>query len=441
MMFNKFSNPDNFMGKNNYISEAAVAPPPSTPPSSPPSTANGTSSSVSNKPSVPSINPTPKPSNSTPPPVSNNHSPKKIGNPPSAGFGKCKGGVCEDYGSYISRKDTLNKVIMEYMDMKDPTTITQVTSLNEAEQNTFLISLTTRLYSLIVGKIDDIDFGDIPNTKGDVRKLSKYKQIRECIELLHDIFVQYKENPEPVNVIDNALSNLENNSHLFISGYASNIDMVKMVYETTTLGVINALGFMIAVCIEYVKTPKKEGLTITLSKTGVRKVKDHLMYENLIKFNEACKSGDLNKGLEPLVKEKVKDLATLTGLFYGARIILAIGVVVAAIIPFLKQMVYFFYASRVRMSTYLDAQADLLEMNANELNSNNSIQTVDDKKRVIARQLKIAKLFHDTANKIAIEDRDAENQATRDLKEDTKKFKMDEVNSNPANTVADGPLF
>jgi hypothetical protein len=258
--------------------------------------------------------------------------------------------------------------------------------------------------------------------------------------LLHDIFVQYKEDPAPVQVIDNALSNLENNSHLFMSGYAGDISIVKMVYETTALGVISALGFMISVCIEYVKTPRKEGLTIVLNRTGIRKVKDHIMYENLIKFNDSCKNGDLEKALNPLISNKVKNLEP-TSILLGLKVIVAIGVLVAAIIPFLRQMVYFFYASRVRMSTYLDAQADLLEMNANELSNNPNINTVDEKTRVINRQLKIAKLFHVTANKIAIEDRNAENKATSDLKEDNKKYKMDEVDSNPANSTISGPLF
>ena len=428
-MFKKVSNPDIFI--DNPLTETF------TPPSS--------SSSSSPSPSTASISPKTTPA--TPSTPNNSSSTAPVNN----GMSKCGTGKCGCGKTSIKEysipnpslhREYINKIIMEHMDITDPTTITQVTSLNEAEQNTFLVSLTTKLYNFIVGKIDDIDFGMIPATKGDIRKLDKYKQIRECVELLNDIFVQYKEDTKPVQVIDNAISNLENNSHLFMSGYAGDISLVKMVYETTTLGIINALGFMISVCIEYVKTPKKEGLSIVLNKTGIRKVKDHIMYESLIKFNDACKNGDLERGLNPLIKEKVKDFVE-TGLafLWSARTIIALGVLVASIIPFLKQMVYFFYASRVRMSSYLDAQADLLEMNANELNNNASIQTVGDKNRVIARQLKIAKLFHATANKIAIEDRNAENKATADLKEDNRKYKMDEVNSNPANSTVDGPLF
>lgn len=340
----------------------------------------------------------------------------------------------------VDLQKRLNQLILEYMDINDITTVKEVYSLNEAEQNTFLLSLTNKLYQMIVGKIDDVDFGDIPNSKGNIRKYTKYKQLRDCVEVLQGIFEQYKEDTKPVQVLDNALSNLENNADIFMAGYASDINLVKMTYETTTLGVVQGIGFMIATCIEYVKTPRKEGLQITLNKTGLRKVKDHLLYENLIKFNDACSKGDLEKALRPLIKERVKNFDVITVGIFGLHAIAAIGVTVTAIIPFLRQLVYFFYASRVRMSTYLDAQADLLEMNANEIRGNDSIQTVGDKDRVITRQLKIAKLFHSVANKIGIDSKSAEVQATKDLKEDTRKYKMDEINSNPA-VAMDGPLF
>lgn len=344
------------------------------------------------------------------------------------------------YKKSIKESALYKKILMENMDMGHIPTVQHMVSLNEAEQNTFLVSLTNRLYQLIVNKIDDIDFGEIPSTKGNIRKMSKYNQIRECIEVLNNIFVQYKENTEPVQQIDNALSNLENNADLFIASYSEDIKLGQMIYETTALGIIEALGFMIATCIEYVKDPKKQGLSIVLNKTGVMKVKSHLLYENLIKFNEACKNNDLEKALQPLIKNKIKNFDAVTIGIAAIHIIAAIYVIIAAIIPFLKQMVYFFYATRVRMSSYLDAQADLLEMNAQELKNNPNIKTVDDKNTVIARQLRIARVFHSTADKIAIDSKTAEITATKDLKADNQKYKMDEINTNPAN-MDSGSLF
>ena len=335
-------------------------------------------------------------------------------------------------------KARYDKIIMEYMDVSDPVTLRQCMSLNEAEQNTLLASLTNKLYQMIIGKVSSVDYGDIPNSKGNIRRLPKYKQMRECIEVLHDIFVQYKEDTKPVDVLDNAISNLENYSDLFMASYGGEIALGKMVYENAALGTVCSIGYMISVCIEYVKDPKKQGLTVVLNKTGINKVKEHLVYENVIKFNEACSNGDLERAIRPLIKEKVKNFSPVT-LVHGA---LAIGVIAVAILPFLKQLVYFFYSTRVRVSTYFDAQADLLDMNASELKSNKAIQTVSDKDAVIQRQLKIAELFHNVADKIAIDTKQAEIKATNDLKADNQKYKMDQVESNPANVGAPSePLF
>ena len=335
--------------------------------------------------------------------------------------------------------DIYKQIVKENMDLTDINTIQQVMNLNEAEQNTLLLSLTNKLYQMIIGKVSDIDYGDIPSTKGNITKLPKYKQIKESIEVLHNIFVQYKEKTEPVDVINTALSNLEYNSDLFMASYAGEIDLGIMTYENVALGIVTSLGYMISVCIEYIKNPKKEGLDIILNKSGIVKVKDHIVYENLAHFNEACKSGDIERALRPLIKNQVKNLTAVAVI----HIIAAIPVVVVALLPFLKQMVYFFYATKVRMSSYLDAQADLLEMNAAELQSNDAINTEDDRKKVIARQLKIAGLFHDVANKISIDSKEAEQTATKELKNDGKGLKIDQVETNPGaiSSNNDDPLF
>ena len=362
------------------------------------------------------------------------------------GWGKCKGGITSNSTSNTTfshetqamRRDRYEKIIMEYMDMSDPDTVREAMSLNETEQNTLLVSLTNKLYQMIVAKVSSIDYGDIPNTKGNIRTLPKYKQMRECIEVLHNIFVQYKENTEPVDAIDNALSNLENYSDLFTASYGGDIKLGIMTYETAALGVVSSLGFMISVCIEYIKDPKKQGLSIVLNKTGVAKVKEHLVYENLLKFNEACSNGDLEKALRPLIKNKISNFTPMS-FIHGA---LAVGVIAVAILPFLKQMTYYFYSTRVRVSTYFDAQADLLEMNANELKTNTVINTETDKNTVISRQLKIADLFHKIADKIGIDSKEAEIKATKDIKADHQRFKMDEVEHNPANVGGTNePLF
>ena len=336
-----------------------------------------------------------------------------------------------------SMREMAQVALYEYMEMSDIATVNYVCSLNEAEQNSLLLNLSNKLYKMIVEKVDSIDYGEIPDTKGDVTKLSKYDKLRECHEILRGIFHQYKESEEPINTITNALDNIENMKDIFVGAFMARAEFPKSVYNSTVLGVIMATSFMIATCIEYIKSPKKEGLEIVLNKTGISKVKEHLVYENLKNFNDACRKGDVENALRPFVQNKTRGFVMTAAL--GIKTVLVLGGVVLAILPILKDLVYFYYSSKARVSQYFDLQAKLIEMNAAELKDNSNIKTQDDKASVIRRQLAIADTFHKISNYLAVDAKGSEVEATKEIKRDQQKYKIDDVE--PGNSGDGGPLF
>ena len=341
-------------------------------------------------------------------------------------------------GEEVMTKE-FKQIVSEYMDITDYKTNTRLYNLDEAEQNTVLLSLTNKLYQMIVAKIDDIEKGDIPKSRGDITRLPKYNQLKECAKTLTSIFEQYKEDTAPIKVIENAIDNLEDNSDVFVQSYMAKVDFGIMIYESVTLAVIGSLSYMIACCIEYVKDPKNDGLTIVMDKTGVAKVKEHLLYENLVKFNEACRTNDIENAIRPLIKNRTQNLFGVGGLVLVKGILIAIPVIIA-LIPLVKDLVYYFFAARQRVSVYFDIQADLLEMNANELKDNPNITTDADRKSVIRKQLQVARTFRQIADKLAVEAKTAENKADKEIKKDNKKYRIDDVETNPTD-ASDGPLF
>lgn len=341
-------------------------------------------------------------------------------------------------GEEVMTKE-FKQIVSEYMDITDYKTNTRLYNLDEAEQNTVLLSLTNKLYQMIVAKIDDVEKGDIPKSRGDITRLPKYNQSKECAKTLTSIFEQYKEDTAPIKVIENAIDNLEDNSDVFVQSYMAKVDFGIMIYESVTLAVIGSLSYMIACCIEYVKDPKNDGLTIVMDKTGVAKVKEHLLYENLVKFNEACRTNDIENALRPLIKNRTQNLFGVGGLVLVKGLLIAVPVIIA-LIPLVKDLVYYFFAARQRVSVYFDIQADLLEMNANELKDNPNITTDADRKSVIRKQLQVARTFRQIADKLAVEAKTAENKADKEIKKDNKKYRIDDVETNPAD-ASDGPLF
>ena len=341
-------------------------------------------------------------------------------------------------GEEVMTKE-FKQIVSEYMDIMDYKTNKRLYALDEDEQNTVLLSLTNKIYQMIVAKIDDIEKGDIPKSRGDITRLPKYQQLKDCAKTLTAIFEQYKEDTTPVRVIENAIANLEDNADVFTQSYMAKIDFGIMLYESVTLAVIGSISYMIACCIEYVKDPKNDGLTIVMDKTGVAKVKEHLLYENLVKFNESCRTNDVENALRPLIKNRTQNLFGVGGFVLVKGILIAIPLILA-LIPLIKDLVYYFFAARQRVSVYFDIQADLLEMNAAELKDNPNITTDADKKSVIRKQLQVARTFRQIADKLAVEAKTAENKADKEIKKDNKKYRIDDVETNPAE-VSDGPLF
>ena len=70
----------------------------------------------------------------------------------------------------VYRVPEYEKAVTEYFDLSDKETFSYLKSIEEADQNKVLIALTSKLYDHLVDKIDDIDFGDIPKSRGDVTK-------------------------------------------------------------------------------------------------------------------------------------------------------------------------------------------------------------------------------------------------------------------------------
>ena len=182
---------------------------------------------------------------------------------------------------------------------------------------------------------------------------------------------------------------------------------------------------MISATIEYVKMPNDDGFQIAIDKAGIARTKDSLVYHALCKFNEAVAKDQINKAFEPLVRVRSKGIvgADDMAMVFGIGVLIAIAV---NILPILRELTYFFYDVRTRISQYFDLQADLLEMNAADIEKNNTV-TVGDKGKVISRQRKIAEFFRKVSNTFAIEQKEREVSAAKEIERQNKKMKYDEI--------------
>ena len=92
----------------------------------------------------------------------------------------------------------------------------------------------------------------------------------------------------------------------------------------------------------------------------------------------------------------------------------------------MRELTFFFYHSRVSISDYFEVQADLLQMNAANI-ENNSNKPKKEKDKIVSKQLKIADAFRKISNTIGISAKEAEVKTTKEITATNKKYKTSEV--------------
>ena len=313
-------------------------------------------------------------------------------------------------------------VISEYFDISDRNTRTILLSLDEADQNNLLLSLTSKLYNIILDHTTDIDFGEIPKTNGDIKALKEYPKMRECLDVMEGILKEYRQPLETVDTIDF----IENDKGIYTKGFMIKSDIIMVTYNTMVLSIVNSISYLIACTVEYIKTTGSSEFKIVFDKAGLSRTKDSLVYDNLVAFNKACAEGQIESAFRSLIQHKVRSFAVSTSTLAGIATMMAVCSILLNILPIIRELTYFFFAIRTRISQYFDLQADLLEMNIQGIEAD-EVQTIDDKKMVIKKQSFLAQKFRKIAEFFMVNTNTADKKATKMQKEDNKDMDINDV--------------
>lgn len=314
-----------------------------------------------------------------------------------------------------------DQFMQEHMDISDTETRRSLIGIDEADKSKLLVSLTSRLYDKIVEKVDDINYGTIPASKGDITKIENFNSMQECIEIIYSILKQYNQNTEPVDTIVTAINNVRSRKDLFSKGYIMNVELPIVFYNTIVLSIVSSVSFLIATSIEFIKNPGDDSFTVSLDKVAYVKTSHNLLLDNLRKFNTSCAKGDLDRSLNECMKVYSKNLSGTAIVLSG----IALLTLAKVIIPILQELTYFFFAVPQSISDYFAVQADLLQMNT----SNVIYRDIDEdkKKKIINKQLKIVDKFRKISNFFNIEYKKAEKKTKESKDADKKKYKTSEI--------------
>lgn len=326
----------------------------------------------------------------------------------------------------IHRTKEFEQAMNEYFDITDSETRKVLLSVNEEDQNKVLVSLTSKLYDSLMDKFDDIDFGEIPLTKGDITKLSNFDKMCECLSTMRNLLIEFKQDTEPVDTINKAIENMIDSVNIWRRAFTGNVELPMVVYNTIVLSIIEATSYLLAMCVEYIKSPSQDTFQIAIDKSALSKTKNHMLFDNLKRFNDAYRKGQVQNAMEYVIKENVKNFGGTMTIGVGSAII-GIAGLLFCIIPIIRELIFLFYYTRVRVSEFFDVQSDLLQMSAHNVENNRLDLTKEERKNISTRQMKVAERFRAIANKISFTMKDSENKAVKEMTKDNKKYKVDEV--------------
>lgn len=326
-------------------------------------------------------------------------------------------------------------VVREHLDYSDNETTKMLAEASTANQNQIMVALTSKLYEMIVDKAAQIDFSTIEASRGDITKVENYDKIVETIDIMKKLIIEYKCDPAPIKTVEDAIENVKVRTPAFKKAFLIGSPVPVLLYNSVVMSIVSSVSFLIDSCIEYIKDPKTQSFQMAVDVVAYNKTKDNLMLENLVSFNEACASGsnDIDAALDVCLKAKIhkesvdfpiaQDSPFLTdddingekvvvhdndklnesvldyvGAVFGKGLMCLCKVV----IPLIRHIVYIYYYTKQRMSDYFESNANLIEMNAYQVQFNSEI---DEARRtqIYNKQMKVAEKLRKKAMRTSID--------------------------------------
>lgn len=292
-------------------------------------------------------------------------------------------------------------------------------------------TLIQGLYKTILER-KDCDFGDIPSSKGDIEKCKYYKSTFESLNIISELMVKNEIPTTDVDIIKEAIANVKRFKSTFELAFDLKQDYLILFYNTIVMAIIDSTSMIIAEYMNYLIGPEQSKYDSVKSRND--KSRGRISLDNLQRFNNEVKVGHFDTMANYMLESQRKN-------FIGEEIIIA-GVVIVAlgsVVPITRELIYFYYKSRVRLSDYLGMQADFLELNKLSVEASN--KSAQQKKEILKKQEKIILKLRRKADKLKINDEDFGALAKKQVENDNKQFSLKSIEKQMFSNKMDGVNF
>jgi len=303
----------------------------------------------------------------------------------------------------------------------------KITALMENEVQSVNNAMVSNFYKSALEKAH-VDFEDIPNSKGDITRYSGYQSMAETLDLIEQIADKNNVKIAEIEVIKDAIKNIATYRESFEKGFRLEKEFIILQYNTLVYACVEATSIMISSYVDFVKRPDRNEFTI---------VRDHIhgshtSVQNLEKFNLAVKQGEFSKVLNAVITTGGDNLVGIDDLVVPTLIMGGVLILV----PLIRELIFGFYYSRMRVSDYLAHQATLLEINKQSVQASN--MPAKQKNEVIKKQAHQIQKLRKMSDTIRVDKSMADSKATVELNKENKGWTIDEVKSQAASTDSNG---
>jgi hypothetical protein len=310
--------------------------------------------------------------------------------------------------------------------IENATTYTEkskIYSLTEAEQAIVNDKMVGNLYQSAL-KRKNIDFGDIPNSKGDIQKFGGYQNMVATVDMLRELSKKFGIQIPELNIVDDAINNIRIQKRTFERGYSLGIDFIKMYYQALVLACVDATTLLLASYVEFTRTVNNIDFQI---KSG-KGISGNICINSLDEFNKSVKDGSFIKFADGLMSKKQENfLGTAAAASVGVKTVAAIAIG-ASIVPTLRLLIFYFYDAKMTLSEKLAYQKELLEMNAFRLNASN--MDAQKRNKILDKQKRYMDNLEKISDKIRVSDQLATKSSTNSIKQDNKQWNINNVTDN-----------
>jgi len=293
----------------------------------------------------------------------------------------------------------------------------KIKKLNEERKSVVADNIVTKLFNDIKAKSLNLDFSPIDVTKGDITKLKNFDALQNGINYLVKVSSTNAEIKEIADELQLALNTVIKYKSNFEAGFKMNNSLIRFVYNSIVVGLIQGTSFVVAESVEFVKD------NVNLYKAKIKpshNVAKNNHIKGIMQFNEMERKGQFIKffkQVQQFQEDIVGDIVGgITKLGPIGKIIAIIGII-GFVLSFVRSLIFTYYNSRVRLSQYLKHLQEFVSMNASTLDT--------DAKRTKERQEKISAQLGKLADIISIDQNVSNDRTNSQIDESNKIIALD----------------